>query len=252
VDVNVRYEGMLPEEILDDIRKALDIKDTESEELFKATEALVLQNPTLKIFRDLTVFHYINHPQVSLIKRVDFLPPSAIFFSEKIKFLCRLIYRHADGNIGPCGGIKKNYLACSPHSPSEFEIKRAFSLGNIFCFLQADGLTDKKQQKSLNEILILIEDYYKMNDVKVVMSFAAGPCRSCDKCAGELGEVCYSPEKRRFSLEACGIDVDWAMKMMVLKTNDLSWEIEWIEDFGLNEIQNMSFKSVIGLLLSVS
>jgi len=241
-----------PDQILNLIRGDFRIDEEKVKRLSIQTDRIVSQHSGLMAIADCTFLSKIDHPAKHLIKHAGFISPRVLFLSEKIKSLCRLTYEHADGRIDPCGGIKKNYLACSPYSPHDSEMKELFNTADLFCFLQADGLTHMKQQRSLHEILFQVEDYFKKTEITVIMSFSAGPCRICEKCAGQSDEECYEPEKKRFSLEACGIDVDWAMKMMALKSKDHHWKIDWLKGFGLKERQDDPFKSVIGLLLSIS
>ncbi len=240
-----------PDQILNRIRGKFGFSAERLQELNIQTDRIVAQYPGLSAISELTFLQKIDHPQKDLIKRAGFISPKVLFVSEKIKTLCRLNYRHSDMRIDPCGGIRKNYLACSPYSPHESDIKRIFNSSDLFCFFQADGFTDMKQQKYLHELLFEVENYLTRMGISAIMSFGAGPCRICERCAGELKEECYEPDKMRFSLEACGIDVDWAMRMMSLKTKDHHWKIDWLKDFGLKESQIDPFKSVIGVLLSV-
>lgn len=242
------FRSLSPDQILNRIRDSFRINHEEFQRLATQTDVIVSGNPTLRSLSDLTFLHHIQDVHRALIKRAGFISPKVLFVSDKIKSLCRLRYLHEDGRIDPCGGITKNYLACSPYAPAENEMKTIFQKGNIFCFIQAEGLTDLRQQKYLNDILALVEDYFIQNGIDVVMSFAAGPCRLCDKCAGQFGEECYEPEKKRFSMEACGIDVDWAMKMMALKTNEDSWKIRWLKNFRKGH-NTPPFRSVLGILL---
>jgi len=215
-------------------------------------DRIVAQRSDLRAISDLTFLQEIDHPKKHLIRRAEFISPKILFVSEKVKSLCRLNYRHADMRIDPCGGIKKNYLACSPYSPHETEMRNLFRRADLFCFLQADALTDMKQQRYLHEILFQVEDYFKKTGITIIMSFSAGPCRICEKCAGQSNEECYEPGKKRFSLEACGIDVDWAMKMMSMRTQDKNWIIGWLRDFGLRSSVDLQFKSVMGVLLATN
>ena len=238
-----------PDQILGRIRGDFGLSPEIIWELNIQVDKIVEQHPVLKAIADLTFLHSINHPRKDLINRAGFISQKALFVSEKIKSLCHLKYEHSDGRIDPCGGIKKNYLACSPYSPQESDIKEIFHSSDLFCFIQADGLTDMKQQKYLHEILFEIENYLSKNDIMNVMSFGAGPCRICERCSGEFMEECYQPKLKRFSLESCGVDVDWAMQMMSLKYSDESWHLNWLKGFGIIG-STQEFKSVIGILLN--
>ena len=244
--------NLSPNQILKQIKGGFSLDEEKVRLLSIETETMVRQHAGLLSISDLTFLEEIDHSKKHLIKRAGFISPKVLFVSEKIKSLCRLTYEHQDGRIDPCGGFKKNYLACSPYSPHETEMKELFNMADLFCFFQADGLTDMKQQKYLHEILFQVEDFLKKIGITVIMSFSAGPCRICEKCAGQSNEECYEPERKRFSLEACGIDVDWAMRMMSLISKDHHWEIDWLKDFGLTKRQDDIFKSVMGLLLSLS
>jgi predicted metal-binding protein len=239
-----------PEELLKDIRGTFAISGEELRQLGTDVDRVVAERKTLKAVADLSFLHQIDHPAVNLIKRAAFLPPKALFVSNKIKHLCRLSYRRPDGQVKPCGGFTKNYLGCSQYSPAESEIKHLLQKGNLFLFLQADGLTEIMQQATLLQLLYQIEGYFRQEGVEVIMSFGAGPCRACEACAGQCGRDCFAPNKRRFSLESCGIDVDWAMNRVAKKTSDLAWRLKWIKDFGLDSQVIKEFKSVIGLLLT--
>jgi len=241
---------LTPGQILKQIRTGFRVDEKEVQLLCIQTDRIITQHSGLMSIADLTFLQKIDHPWKYLIRRAGFISPKALFVSEKIKSLCRLNYKHADMRIDPCGGIKKNYLACSPYSLHENKIKQLFSGADLFCFLEADGLTDMKQQKYLHEILFQVEDYFKRIGITIVMTFCAGPCRICEKCAGQYNEECYEPEKKRFSLEACGIDVDWAMKMMAKKSGDVAWTIMWLKDYRLDGNTNVPFKSVMGALLT--
>jgi predicted metal-binding protein len=243
-------QTLSPDQMLNRIRGKFGFSAKSLQKQNIQTDRIVTQHPGLRAISDLTFLQEIDHPEKDLIKRAGFISPKVLFVSEKIKSLCHLRYRHSGGRIDPCGGIKKNYLACSPYSPHESEIRKLFSSADLFCFFQADGLTDMKQQKYLHEILFKIEEYLSQNKVLKVMSFGAGPCRICDRCAGEVKVECSKPIQKRFSLESCGIDVDWAMKMMVLKTKDNFWAINWLKDFGIQDQDITMFKSIIGTLLS--
>ena len=241
--------NLSPNQILKQIRGAFSLDEEKVRLLSIETDTMVRQHTGLLPISDLTFLQEIDHSKKHLIKRAGFISPKVLFLSEKIKSLCYLKYRHADRRIDPCGGIKKNYLACSPYSPNEAEIRKLFSRADLFCFFQAGGLTDMKQQKYLHEILFEVEDFLRRMGMQLVMSFGAGPCRMCEQCAGQVDEECYEPDKMRFSLEACGIDVDWAMKMMGLKYKDKSWEINWLEEFALKEQEQFPFKSAFGFLV---
>ena len=247
--MNSLNKKLSPETMLRKIRGDFVIEEEDFKKLANQIESTVSQTPVLADVQNLNFLKYINHPQIGWIKRTGFLSPELIFFSDKIKSLCRLTYLHKDGRIDPCGGIRKNYLACSQYSPDESLMKEILKAGSAFCFLQADGLTDMKQQKYLHEILLQFEEYLRQNGISIAMSFSAGPCRICETCAGEIGEDCYDPERKRFSLESFGIDVDWAMQMMARKTNDDVWKLRWINNFGLENQDNRIFKSVLGLLI---
>lgn len=238
-----------PDQILALIRDDFSISDSKLQDLGTYVDDIIARNPCLMAVQNLSFLEKIDHPEINLIKRAGFTSPQALFVSGKIKNLCRLPYRRQDGELRPCGGFVKNYLACSPYSPSETEMKKLFQRGGLFCFLQADGLTDMIQQETLLQILYNIEEYFLRENVNILMSFGAGPCRACDHCAGQFGENCYQPDKRRFSLEACGIDVHWAMTTMARLSGEESWKLSWIKDFGLKEQTIMEFKSVLGVLL---
>lgn len=238
-----------PSQILNRIRGNFSLSAERLQKLNIQTDRMIKEHPGLKAISNVTFLKEIDHPQKKIIKRVGLISPRTLFVSEKIKSLCRLNYKHSDMRVDPCGGIRKNYLACSPYSPGEAEIIELFREADLFCFLQADGLTNMKQQRYLHEILFEIEAYLIRMGLLIVMSFAAGPCRICEQCAGQFNDECYTPEKRRFSLESCGIDVDWAMEMMALKCQDVSWRIEWLKNFALEDVAQ-EFKSVIGILLT--
>lgn len=238
-----------PDEILNRIRGGFTIDDEEFDKLSSEVDNIISNNPVLRSISDGSFLQHIDNPNRQLIKRSGFISPKVLFLSRKIKSLCRIPYPRENGDRRPCGGIEKNYLACSPYSPKDEQMQSIMGSGNIFCLVQADGLTDMLQQRHLNDTLLEIEDFLHKHKVKIVMSFAAGPCRVCERCAGEFGDMCYQPDKMRFSLESCGIDVDWAMKMMARKTGDSSWLISWIRDFGLLTQDLSVFKSVLGILL---
>jgi predicted metal-binding protein len=242
-------QNLSPEQILSRIRGQFGFSAENFDKLNNRTDRIVAQHSGLSAISELTFLQEIKHPQKDYIKRAGFISPKVLFVSEKIKALCHLKYKHADGRIDPCGGIKKNYLACSPYSPSKSDIKEMFNSSDFFCFLQADGLTDMKQQRFLHEILLEVESYISKNGIMNVMSFGAGPCRICERCSGEFMEECYQPKLKRFSLESCGIDVDWAMQMMSLKYSDESWCLTWLKGFGIIG-SPQKFKSVIGILLN--
>jgi len=186
--------NLSPNQILKEIRGGFSLDEEEIRFFSIETDTMVMQHAGLLSISDLTFLRKIDHPQKHLIKRVGFLSPKVLFLSEKIKSLCRLKYRHADKRIDPCGGIKKNHLACSPYSPRESDIKEMFNSSDVFCFLQADGLTDMKQQRYLHELLFETEKYLIQLGISVILSFGAGPCRICKQCAGQLNEECYEPD----------------------------------------------------------
>ena len=247
--VDYPTQTLSPDQILNRIRGKFGFSAERLQELNIQTDRIVAQHPGLRAISEFTFLQKISHPEKDLIKRAGFISPKVLFVSEKIKSLCHLKYEHSDGRIDPCGGIKKNYLACSPYSPHESDIKKIFNSSDLFCFFQADGLTNMKHQKYLHEFLFKIENYLSKNDIMNVMSFGAGPCRICERCSGEFMEECYQPKLKRFSLESCGVDVDWAMQMMSLKYSDKSWQLNWLKKFGINEL-TQEFKSVIGILLN--
>jgi predicted metal-binding protein len=240
-----------PEKLLNQIRGQSVFKQEILQQLNSQVYLMLKKKNVLQSISDLTFLDEIHHAQKDLIRRAAFISPKLVFVSEKIKSLCHLKYEHSDGRIDPCGGIKKNYLACSPYSPNESEIKKQLDSSDLICFLQADNLTDMKQQKYLHEILFEVENYLRRMGILVVMSFGAGPCRMCEQCAGELHEECYAPVKRRFSLESCGIDVGWAMEAVALITGNEVWKLIWLKDFGLKSEDKESFKSVMGIMLRV-
>jgi len=249
MSVDYPTQTLSPDQILNRIRGDFGFSTETLQELNIQTDMIVAQQPALRAISELTFLQKIDHPKKELMKRAGFISPKVLLVSEKIKTLCHLKYEHSDGRIDPCGGVRKNYLACSPYSPHESDIKKIFNSSDLFCFFQADGLTDMKQQKYLHELLFEIENYLTQVGISVIMSFGAGPCRICKKCAGQINEECYEPDKMRFSLEACGIDVDWAMKMMALKTDEDSWGIKWIDNFGRDNQSHFTFRSVFGVLM---
>lgn len=249
MSVDYPTQTLSPDQILNRIRGDFGFSAETFQELNIQTDMIVAQHPGLRAISELTFLQKIDHPKKDLIKRAGFISPQVLLVSEKIKTLCHLKYEHSDGRIDSCGGIRKNYLACSPYSPNESDIKEIFNSSDLFCFFQADGLTDMKQQKYLHELLFEIENYLTRVGISGVMSFGAGPCRICEQCAGQFNDECYTPEKKRFSLEACGIDVDWAVRMMGLKSKDDSWGLTWLKEFALKQPEERAFKSVVGFLL---
>ena len=76
---------------------------------------------------------------------------------------------------------------------------------------------------------LLLELLEEEKKIKGSLSFFAGSCKLCAKCAREDGLPCRRPEMARHSIESIGADVSAALKKY------LGLEICWIKDGKMPE-----------------
>ncbi|MFX1278901.1 MAG: DUF2284 domain-containing protein [Promethearchaeota archaeon] len=134
-------------------------------------------------------------------------PPEAPYLEKKVSNFNRfyLIYYKLDFI-----NYIKNEKAKNPTS-SEKEIRDMLFTNNL--------LRDKLEQ----EIYMFIENYKANFEEKLILW--DGYCRTCNNkidkgCNYDSGEPCRYPDKKRYSMEAVGIDV-------TAMTNKLKIPIEW-------------------------
>ncbi|MBI2849908.1 MAG: DUF2284 domain-containing protein [Chloroflexi bacterium] len=161
-------------------------------------------------------FEFINSlVEILRAERYErFLPVAEIEHSRRFQEMCRTCPRYG-----------KN-LSCPPNTPDFIEYVGESSLARIICFqiyLANPQTTTVEQQladvRQAGKLLAEELGLYLKQGHRVA---GTGGCRSCETCAGEVGETfCRRPAERIFSLEAMGVDVGALLK----RSFDI--ELEW-------------------------
>lgn len=145
-------------------------------------------------------------------------PPEAPYLEEEVSKYQKFFLVYVKFNLSEyIQEIKAKYP-----KKSESNIKNAFFMTNL--------LRDKLEQ----EILEFFKEYYNKFEKKLILW--DGFCRVCfnkkDRgCTYDSGDPCRYPDKKRYSMEAVGIDVTQSVKRLNL---DLEWPPnKYVYRFGL-------------------
>jgi predicted metal-binding protein len=115
-----------------------------------------------------------------------------------------------------CQGGCRNYgskYSCPPFSPGFLQFSRQASQLEIFCYrlslVQFSPIAIYSRIRAGNSVLKSIVDRdlydFKARGFKVAGS---GSCRACKICGAKIGVPCKKPDRRIYSLEALGVNVD--------------------------------------------
>jgi predicted metal-binding protein len=122
--------------------------------------------------------------------------------------------------------VYENCWSCPPYSPSFLEIKDGFK--KIFVFTSYI-YTNQVRMKSLYRVPFIIYNILAPRMHKAGMSLEkeldglflkSGPCKICKNCAIVESKPCKLPNKKRYALEATGVDVQ---KLALLLKHQLLW-----------------------------
>ncbi|MCW3490011.1 DUF2284 domain-containing protein [Dethiobacter alkaliphilus] len=129
-----------------------------------------------------------------------------IVFSEDVRMYCEM---------NSCGQYGKNW-ACPPGVGPVSDLKAKVERYDKGLVLQTvhplsdsfdfEGMMagQKEHEAILEEVSLLVSQKHGIYETLLL---GAGPCEVCKQCTYTDGKPCRFPEKKRESLEACGIDV---------------------------------------------
>lgn len=111
-----------------------------------------------------------------------------------------------------CPNFGKKY-SCPPYSPKFENIGKEFDylFVTIFsCDLEQIKSTEYNKIRIANSVMKSRMDKFMRNleQKNGGLFMSNGSCRLCRSCACKLGKPCKYPEKKRYSLESTGIDVN--------------------------------------------
>jgi len=182
------------------------------------------------------------------LEKVFIVHPKLIETDEEISTLCECVYLRPDGRLLPCGGVRHKRSACPPFAPTAEETRKTLNGASAMALFKTADFTEYQRQKDLHRTLLTIEEYLQNNGFEIVGSWSAGPCRVCEPENECLGEgKCRQSKLRRFSLEGSGMAVFLTCARIADITGDNSWQLELIENWGLESQSREAFPSVIAV-----
>lgn len=139
-------------------------------------------------------------------------PLTGFEYDGKYKMLCQ-----------GCPSYGKN-LSCPPHSPTLLHHVEGCKTARVVClrvslehFAGPEGY-----REGYRVARKLLEKELLHGRKKGFIAAGAGPCRACDRCSLEQGENdCRKPEKRIYSLESLGVNVEALVKAC------FDFDLEW-------------------------
>lgn len=115
--------------------------------------------------------------------------------------------------------------SCPPHSMDSEEFRELLD-----CYSKAILVAGQPPLKQFQQNLLELEKYAFLQGFKKALVFSAGPCSWCEQCADER---CRSPEKRRPSLESCGVDVFELAESCRMDLKPLKTSADFVKYIGL-------------------
>lgn len=189
-----------------------------------------------------------NGANPSMLANSAVIPPEIFVVDKRIPDLCMAQYLRGDDRLLACGGVRRQRSACPPYAPKPEETQEVLLASEAVVVVQAHGLTEYDHQKQLHHTLLAIESFLETRDFDVTGSWTAGPCRLCEPRLECLGQgKCRNPELIRYSMEGSGIAVFLTCDRIAEISQDDSWRMELIENWGLENQSSETFKSVIAI-----
>ncbi len=178
------------------------------------------------------------------------MPPGSSVIDEKMKQLCRIPYRTVDGIIASCPGILRGLKGCPPQAPAASETISLLSGARCFLIVQFEGSEAHIPQSVIHPFIARVAEVLGEHGYNVLETYASGPCRVCPQGCGENQE-CRQPERRLFSLEACGFWVNSLCREASAFPicEEGPQEVRWIKDWNLVTQDTDSVRYVTGILL---
>lgn len=115
--------------------------------------------------------------------------------------------------------------SCPPHSMDSKEFRELLG-----CYSKAILVAGQPPLGQFQQNLLELETYAFLQGFKKALVFSAGPCSWCEQCADER---CRFPEKRRPSLESCGVDVFELAESCRMDLKPLKTSADFVQYIGL-------------------
>lgn len=115
--------------------------------------------------------------------------------------------------------------SCPPHSMDSEEFRELLG-----CYSKAILVAGQPPLGLFQQNLLDLEKYAYLRGFKKALVFSAGPCSWCEQCADER---CRFPEKRRPSLESCGVDVFGLAESCRMDLKPLKTSADFVQYIGL-------------------
>lgn len=115
--------------------------------------------------------------------------------------------------------------SCPPHSMDSEEFRELLG-----CYSKAILVAGQPPLKQFQQNLLELEKHAFLQGFKKALVFSAGPCSWCEQCADER---CRFPEKRRPSLESCGVDVFELAESCRMDLKPLKSSADFVQYIGL-------------------
>lgn len=192
-----------------------------------------------------------DEPKVAAFElRAGLMPSKRAVVDPLIQEFCRLPYRTPDGVIPSCPGITRGLHGCPPHAPPTAQTGELFRRAGSLLVLQFEGQEGNIPQGEIHHFLTSVICTLQEQGYLVSATYATGPCKVCSKgCRPD--EKCRFPERKLFSLEACGIWVpsvcSGASEFPIV--NGGPRQIRWLRDWRLPTQNSNAVRYTAGVLL---
>ncbi|MDD5557369.1 MAG: DUF2284 domain-containing protein [bacterium] len=182
--------------------------------------------------------------------RAGMMPPGSAVVDERIRRFCRLPYRTDEGMVAACPGILGGWKGCPPHSPAVARTVDLLSRARCLLIVQFEGSEGRVRQGRVHPFIDRAAEALRGRGYDILGTYACGPCRVCPRGCGEEQE-CRQPERRLFSLEACGFWVNVLCREAAAfpVCGDGPREIRWIRNWGLADQDTETVRYVTGVLI---
>jgi predicted metal-binding protein len=114
-------------------------------------------------------------------------------------------------------------LSCPPHTPTPEQMRLVLDSYTHALLLHRNWNSGRRDVTEFHDALLDLEFTLFFDGYYKALSMGTGPCKRCEKC--NVSGVCVHGNKKRPSMEACGIDVfqtfqRQGLSLRVLKSMD--------------------------------
>jgi predicted metal-binding protein len=137
---------------------------------------------------------YVTKALKSVFDHAIVIPTSDVYTAPWVRMKCQF----------GCDFYGKS-LTCPPYTPTPAEMRLVLDSYTHAILLHRNWKSGRRDVTEFHDALLDLEFTLFFDGYHKALGMGTGPCKRCEKC--NVSGVCVHGDKKRPSMEACGIDV---------------------------------------------